>query len=82
MANNPVYKLSPNDDLGMLMMRMLFREGNTEAYVTEVAEQMQQWAGEDGERKQQLAAYCRSVLDGKYEYIPAARLALRKLAGR
>ena len=79
---NPVFKLAPNEDLGRLMIRMLFQEGSSAEYVNGVAKEMSNWASDEAEKKAALATYCRAVLNGDFEINRYVREALERLSGK
>ncbi len=76
----PVFKLAPHEDLGQLMVQMLFREGASEALATEVSLAMTKWASDDDEKMAALTQYCKAVLAGRFQVNRYARDALQKLA--
>lgn len=77
---NPVYKLAPNDQLGRLMVAMLFREQVNEAAIKELSVGMTKWAGDDKKKKAALAAYAKKVLKGGFEINRYAREALEEFS--
>ncbi len=80
MREMPVFRLAPHEDLGQLMVQMLFREGASEAHAHEVRDVMATWARDDDEKKAALTKYCKDVLAGRFQVNRYARDALQKLA--
>ena len=81
LRENAVFKLAPNDDLGRLMVSMLYRERINEESVARVVKQLKEWAGKDDKKKATLAKYCKAVLKGKHAKNRYAREVLQKLSG-
>ncbi len=76
-----VFKLAPDAQLGELMVLMLYRENNTEAYIQEAADDILAWAGDDAKRKADVVKYCKSILAGEFDYSQDAAKTLKKIAG-
>jgi hypothetical protein len=62
------------------LMRRMIQQTNDEAAVQTIASAMTQWAGDDTERRRELAEYCKLVVQLGYGNEPA-RSALQRLAG-
>ncbi len=82
LANNPIVKLAPNEELGRIMIRMIVGEGLNERRVAEVKAQLKKWAGDNKERQAALVKYSEKILDGNFRLNRYAREALEDLAGR
>ncbi|OAI54720.1 hypothetical protein AYO44_14330 [Planctomycetaceae bacterium SCGC AG-212-F19] len=72
-------KDTPDPELGKLMRRLIQKDASEET-VKEVAMAMRKWAGDDAQKKTQLTAYCKKVLELGYGNDLAKR-ALKRLAG-
>jgi hypothetical protein len=72
-------KDAPDPELAQLMRRLIQKDASEET-VKEVAAAMRKWAGDDAEKKAQLTAYCKKVLELGYGNDLAKR-ALKRLAG-
>jgi hypothetical protein len=71
---------TPSDPELVGLMRQMIQPANDEARVRDIAEQMKKWAGDDGERKTDLAEFCKRIVHLKYG-TEAAQKALKQLAG-
>jgi hypothetical protein len=63
------------------LMRQMIQRDNDEAKVKETAEAMLKWAGDNLRKKNQLADYCKQVIQLGYGN-DHAKAALRRLAGQ
>ncbi len=80
-AENPIYKLAPNAELGRLMVRMQYGEGNNAARVKRTAEQLEKWAGKEEKKCEMLRKYSQAVLDSdNIRLTEASRKELKRLA--
>ncbi len=78
---HPVVKLAPNPELGRIMHRMFYTEGNRSENAKRRSKEMLEWAGENKERQAALKKYCKAVLAGDFEINQYGRRALEKLVG-
>jgi hypothetical protein len=62
------------------LMRRMIQPTNDEAKVREIAELMTKWAGDNSDRKKELAEFCKRVAHLKYG-TEAAQKALKQMAG-
>ena len=80
-AENPIYKLAPNAELGRLMVGMQYGEGNNAARVKRTAEQLVKWTGKDEKKREMLRKYSKAVLNSdNIRLTEASRQALTRLA--
>jgi hypothetical protein len=77
---SPVFKLSPNEELGQIMYGLVNGRGNRSKNAQRRSQQLMDWAGDSEARKNQLQEYCKSVLDGDFKLDQYSRVAIQKLA--
>lgn len=82
LKQRPLFRLAPNEQLGRLMVAMVYREQRSEADVARVAAAIRKWAGEDAERKKSVRDYSRAILDKQFDLHRYAREQIEKFAER
>lgn len=81
LAENPIFTMAPNPRLGELMVATV-DERVIEQYVSESIERMVEWAGDDATKQDELAIYCKSVLNGGFRINRHALAPLRSMAAK
>lgn len=81
LRENPVFKLAPHAELGTLMVSLVVSEVANEGRAKRVAGQLEEWAGDDAQKRRELEKYSQAVLSGGFARDRYAREALQKLAG-